>query len=303
MRKSKIPLNVIFPLEFFYVPGKEKACLDGLEFDTQTCIREIAKDEEEVLEKHVSRRLFPSHRDLCLQVKTYDVRPPLEVIHPVISTLRLMKRWLVGINFYLVHDFPSRGDIEIYPINTVMEIFWSPWGPKRKSYWFGIEDVEVFNHLYKGCKEAISQDKRFRFAIARFNQSYSSKYFEDKLLDWVITLEAIFLTGESEKAFRLRTYMSIFLGETPEERAKIWAFVKKAYELRGKIVHNGAFLPRSIKMQDSEIPRQSFMDSIEDYVRASLKRYVKWKMTNRTLDFHRELDRSILIYQKKQNSP
>jgi len=226
-------------------------------------------------------------------VKADNIRPALEVVHPIISTLRLLKRWLVGINFYLVRDVPSEGDIEIFPVNAPMEIFWSPWGPKRDSYRFSGEDVSVFNHLYEGCKEIISRDKRFKFAIARFNQSYSAKYFEDKLLDLIITLEAIFLTGESEKAFRLRTYMSIFLGQTPEEKREIWTIIKKAYELRGRIAHQGVFLPRSIKIRDEVISRQKFMDRIEDYVRTSLRRYVEWKMTGETHSFHNALDKSI----------
>ena len=70
-------------------------------------------------------------------------------------------------------------------------------------------------------------------------------------------------------------------------------FHKKAYELRGKIVHDGVFLPHSIKIGNAKIPRQAFLNKIEDYVRISLREYVEWKMTNRTLDFHRTLDKSI----------
>jgi len=293
MKSNDLQLIVAFPLEFFYTPWKERKCLDGLEFDSQICVRELTKDEEKVLEEHVSHKLFPGHRDLCLEVKAGNIGPALEMVHPIISTMRLLKPWLVGTNFYLVHDFPTEGGIEIFPTNAPMEIFWSPWGPKRDSYRFGGEDVEAFNRLYKGCKEGILRDKKFKFAVARFNQSYSAKYSEYKLLDWMITLEAIFLTGEAEKAFRLRAYMSIFLGVTWAEKEETWNFIKEAYKLRGKIVHDGAFLPRLIKTGNIKIPRQTFLIKIEDYVRTSLRKYVEWRMENRTLDFHQTLDKSV----------
>jgi len=302
MKRSEPPLTFVFPLEFFYVRRNERGCLDELKLDSQVCIREITALEKKILQEHVSHKLFPGHRELCLEVKAENVIPALEVVHPIISTLRLLEPWKVGINFCLLHDFPTNGGIEIFPPNAPMEIFWSPWGPKRESCRLSGENVEVFNRLYRGCKEAIPNDNKFKFAIARFNQSYSTKYFEDKLLDWIITLEAIFLTGESEKAFRLRAYMSIFLGETPTEKEKIWTFMKKAYGLRGQIVHSGVFLPRSIKIGNTKIPRQKFMDKIEDFVRTSLRKYVEWKMANRTLDFHKVLDKSIYdIRERKKN--
>jgi len=293
MKTNEQQLTFVFPLEFFYVRRNDRACLDKLELDPQICIREITADEEKILQEHVSQKLFPGHRYLCLKVKAQNVHPALEAVRPIISTFRLLKPWRVGINFYLVYDVPTKDVIEILLANAPMEIFWSPLEPKRGSYRFSSEHVEVFNRLYKGCKKVILKDEKFKFAIARFNQSYSTKYFAHKLLDWMITLEAIFLTGESEKAFRLRTYMSIFLGGTSVEKEEIWTFIKKAYELRGKIVHDGAFLPRLIKIGNTKIPRQTFMDKIENYVRLSLRKYVEWKMTNRTLDFHRVLDKSI----------
>jgi len=288
-----LQLTVVFPLEFFYVARKQQACLKRLELDPQICVRQITTLEEKTLQKHVSHKLFPGHRELCLEVKAKNFRPALEAAHPIISAMRLLHPWLVGINFCLVHDFPRTGDIEIIPANAPMEIFWSPFGAKRDSYRFGDEDVGVFNRLYKGCKKAISKDSRFRFAVARFNQSYSAKYFEDKLIDWMITLEAIFLTGESEKAFRLRAYATIFLGQTQTEKEEIWSLMKKAYDLRGKIVHNGVFLPRLLKVGNAKTSRQDFMNKIEGHVRASLRKYVEWKMTNKTLDFHEVLDESI----------
>lgn len=286
-------LTVVLPLEFFDIARKQEACLKKLEFDQQICVREITERENDTLREHVSHKLFPGHRELCLEIKTIDIRPALELAHPVISTMRLLHPWLVGINFCLLHDVPKTGDIEIIPANAPMEIFWSPFGAKRDSYRFEEADSESFNRLYRGCKEIIGKDSRFKFAVARFNQSYSAKYSEYKLLDWMITLEALFLTGETEKAFRLRSYMAIFLGQTQTEKEEIWAIIKKAYELRGKIVHNGVFLPRLIKVGDVEISREDFMNKIEFHVRHSLRKYVEWKMINKTLNFHKVLDKSI----------
>lgn len=91
-------------------------------------------------------------------------------------------------------------------------------------------------------------DNSLALALRRFNLSYSRIHPEDTILDLMICLECLLLFQQnSELQYRLYLNLVGFIGERP---VPIKEFIKLAYAIRSKIVHEGgnvSFLLRENK--------------------------------------------------------
>jgi len=81
------------------------------------------------------------------------------------------------------------------------------------------------------------------FAVFRFHLADYSAYSTDRFVDYVESLEYLFVpdSGEGEIAHKFRTRGSLILGRNklPDERRQIFSNLKNAYSLRSAIVHGG----------------------------------------------------------------
>jgi len=99
-------------------------------------------------------------------------------------------------------------------------------------------DIPHFKEWWKKFWKVLKQNKRFRRAIERFSQSLKRTHTVDyHLVDYIIGLEALFSTGLSESRHKVCRRASVFLRKKRDERIKIYRELKKAYDLRSKIVH------------------------------------------------------------------
>lgn len=72
---------------------------------------------------------------------------------------------------------------------------------------------------------------RFNYARQRFTD-------EDRVIDYWISLESLILpTEEAELSFRAPLRVAYLLGDSPEERAKIYHGLRQSYSLRSWLVH------------------------------------------------------------------
>jgi hypothetical protein len=76
-------------------------------------------------------------------------------------------------------------------------------------------------------------------AIRRFVDGYERLKPEDRIIDYMIGLEALYLQGEEmgELSYRLAHRASVFLRKEKSERQLLFKAMKKSYKLRSKIIH------------------------------------------------------------------
>lgn len=72
-----------------------------------------------------------------------------------------------------------------------------------------------------------------------FSRFYTAKSSMDQILEGCILLEALLSNSNSEISFQFSTKIALLLGETLEDRNKIFKLVRLFYNLRSKIVHEG----------------------------------------------------------------
>jgi len=128
--------------------------------------------------------------------------------------------------------------------------FFLPWvgsSPYGEPYSLDTADFEPLTSVVSAIRSARQtskkQQKALLLAVDRISRSSVRIRKEDALLDVMIALEALVLSGagdptiRGELRFRLSLYVARFLARNRGERERLYKLVRKAYDLRSKVVH------------------------------------------------------------------
>lgn len=125
------------------------------------------------------------------------------------------------------------------------------------------EDVEKALQLYKFLKN--NSDKRLKVAIDRLCTGMERITKEDKVLDLMIGMEALYLPDDyQELTHKLSSRVALLLKTTSDERKTLFGFIKKMYNHRSKIVHGS---PNTLSEHDA--------DELETILRESIQKYIE----------------------------
>jgi hypothetical protein len=191
-----------------------------------------------------------------------------EIISKVITALRLLKPGNVIGTFVKSQ----------YKQNSLGGISYSgPFSDNRLlggiTYNLKKTELEEFQLLW----EKIDNSAINTVALRRFNYSYARENAEDKLIDMMIALEALFLKGEKAGASSgliISVACSVLNGKTTKERELIKEKINSAYNLRNKIVHGiefDRFKKDSKTGVNYDIIHETAVE-IENYLRDSIKK-------------------------------
>lgn len=202
--------------------------------------------------------------------------PAAKKAYPVISALRLLKPNLIGINGVLCLEGPPvfcrfPGDMEVDTSSRRIN---------KGTFEADGKGIFDFLCLYGEITKIIENDRKLSFALARLNMAYSSKWLETRLLDCMIALESLYLPGESEKQFRLCSYMTSTLSSESERSVKeTWNYVREAYCYRSQVVHGRGPLKSKVSIGKgknmTEVSVEDFVDKIEEYTRRSIRKFIE----------------------------
>jgi len=206
-----------------------------------------------------------------------------EAVNLLVSALRVYKSGMI-----------------LYNMTITRPKFWQPYGGLVTLG--NIESKLLFGTTYKitaqevnGLKEFWSRFKSFNFinnksleiAIKRFNYAYERPKSEDKLIDFFVSLEAMFLTGSerTELSYRLSIRIAKFLGDSPTMKNEIFSDIRKAYDVRSEIVHGSSKI-KPEKLVEIE-------PKIEQYTRLAIIKFVNL-LPSKTHEFIMdEIDKNI----------
>ena len=147
--------------------------------------------------------------------------------------------------------------------------------------------LSIFNSRYS---KAISS--QLKIALDRFDAAYYET-IEDSLIDQMIAFESLFLGDEQELNYKLAMRAAFFLEKDEEKRNVTFSNIKKAYNLRSKIVHGSE--------QFNHEKLEIIIPLTEEYLRQSIKKFLFLFSKEYTLDVKRgkkdilvKLDKNIL---------
>lgn len=114
---------------------------------------------------------------------------------------------------------------------------------------------KVFTKLRK------NDDSRFRIASSRLSYGLERRLNEDKLLDYMIGLESLYLPGKTDElSFRLSLRASFITNDAMSKRKEVFRFIRRMYDSRSNIVHGNQ---HELTLED--------IKKLEELLRVSLK--------------------------------
>ncbi|HEX7402246.1 MAG TPA: hypothetical protein VF369_08715 [candidate division Zixibacteria bacterium] len=184
----------------------------------------------------------------------------------VVTALRLFKSGIVG--FSMVMTIP----ITWFPIGGGYSSRRGEHVQCDKYFLTEAEtnNFEAFFTKFIMDKSASNTQSFIELALDRFNYAYDRKRPEDKLIDYMIAFETLYLKKEDEGEYGYRMSMRVasLLGKIPDERKQIFLDLKKAYRLRSKIVHG------SKKIDNNKLISVHKVSKIEQHLRRSIQEFI-----------------------------
>jgi hypothetical protein len=159
-----------------------------------------------------------------------------QLLDNIVTTLRIFKAGSLGIN--VIRYTPETISQWLMP-STGRTLY-------ERCYFLGttysLQETEVwdFKNFWKAVRRIDFSKRGFlRIAFERFNDSRLREKEEDQLIDMIIAFEAFLSKDEEQQELRYRLSLrtASLLGKMPEEKRRIFSEMKKAYDIRSKIVH------------------------------------------------------------------
>ena len=146
------------------------------------------------------------------------------------------------------------------------------------------EFTEFFDE-YWGMLEGL--DRRVKRGLSRFSSSYERRELEDRLIDLVIALEALFNDSESDSvSFKIAIRCAGWLYPPGEQRFSLFRFIKRVYEFRSAAVHG-----RKGKRQE---PTTEILDRLECVVRTSVMKFLDHQKSDQKTLEPKDLDEMMM---------
>lgn len=245
---------------------------DELELSNDIKIRRLKEEEVSEYKSHYRLRgvdfdnAFAIERSFSVDKFSSDStdRPP-EAIDQVMTSLRL---------------FDVNGDVRYGPYITkpisefyeVQEGLSVTSGEAKmtffdKEYTLSSDDCERYLEFWEEIRESLnSPEETYGIALDKFSTSFQRDNENDRLLDSVIALEAIYLkSGEAqEMSFKLSQRGALYLSDNLDKAKDIKQNLRDAYNLRSTLVHG------SQTTIDHE-----FMLTLHNLTRKSISKFLK----------------------------
>lgn len=133
-------------------------------------------------------------------------------------------------------------------------------------YEFRQSDITESNSLMRDFSRHLIPTKSnvLHVALTRFNSAYHSE-LNDSLIEQMIAFESLYMGDDKELAYKLALRTAFLLGRSLKSREDIYRKMRKAYALRGQIVH-GIKSPERKEVQE-------MIPETEEYLRQSIRRF------------------------------
>lgn len=184
--------------------------------------------------------------------------------------LRLYKPGLIGFNHVWILDtlweFPG-----IHSISSNA----GPIGYVGDHMRLEAREIPEFLTLWKRYKKLTQRSlKKILNAASRLNFSTERGRAEDKLVDYFVGFESLFLNDDNpELRYRLALLVAHWLGADHTERKKIYKIIKEGYDQRSSIVHGGE-PEKIIRIEGVDISFAEHIKLVEDYLRLAIKKFI-----------------------------
>lgn len=168
---------------------------------------------------------------------------------------------------------PSKAGYDFIYLNPINQYVWYPF-PQISSFHqlpqegdsFTLKEEELldFKKLWEEIRSV--REPSLKIAINRFNLAYEREDLKDKLIDFVIALEALYYKSgdKGELIHKLSVRTARFLGSNYKNKDDIRKKIRDIYDKRSRAVHG----------KEEEVETGLIVDA-EKYLRKSIRKFIK----------------------------
>lgn len=214
-----------------------------------------------------------------LKIRTIEREKPRRTLDRVLIIFKLFKDRLVLSNVIFNDDLKG---IDYLPHYT----HWVDQDRGLPEYVISSHEERSFIDFWNEFKEIDYSN----FAISRFHLADYSPYSRDKLVNYVESLEFLFVPDSSggEISYKFRSRGTLVLGQdkSPPERETIYKQLRDAYHLRSAIVHGNR------DKEDTMLKNRTWEDYLQ-YLRCFTRKSIKFYFRHKCLDNNKERQKLI----------
>ena len=143
--------------------------------------------------------------------------------------------------------------------------------------------LDGFEQFWPSFQSAAAKKRSFLdVAIRRFGYAHERQRAEDRIIDLMISAEALFFSDYNknnyigEIRYRLSMRAALFLASESESQRTVFRWMRDAYDLRSKLAHggdvSGTKLPK--RLDGTVVDIEEFVGTIQTYIRLALVRAI-----------------------------
>jgi len=153
-------------------------------------------------------------------------------------------------------------------------------------------------YVYYRSKDLTKSELKFILtSINRFSSAIEKSDKEEKIVDFVISLESLLVSGPGESTVKLSHRVATLMADNDDDREFLWKFTKKAYNFRSGLVHKGE--KRPFEIDSMSLTLDQISAKLEEITRESIKRIFNlMNHFKKQEDMIEELD--VAIYNRKK---
>lgn len=140
--------------------------------------------------------------------------------------------------------------------------------------------IDLINTLQNENKK--NSLKGIEVAMRRFNSAYNRDFAEDKIIDLTVALESCLLSNEQELSYKFSLRGTSLLADVRVDLEQTKLLLDLMYNIRSKIVHQGAILNdlpkdicKKINLLQPPVRPNQIHHNFEEIVRDALKIYIQ----------------------------
>jgi hypothetical protein len=189
-----------------------------------------------------------------------------EIVNCTLISLRIIARGNVIAPYYL----SSKSTWHPYPSTAIYRMDLGSHSSLH-SYDFADKDYESLIRIYPLVLGVMrSNDKALSLGMRRFAKAIESNDPEDKLIDLMISAEALYLSDmRYEASYRFSQRVALYLSDDASERMRLNEFAKVAYDQRSNLFH-GRKPDSKIKLSYKVLDFREFVEHVEEMCRKTL---------------------------------
>ena len=284
--RNKIEMRIIAHLHGFL------SDIDLYEFDNKIVLKKFSieelndlygeesfyKDSDYYRYRHFLIKNFKVERKITSTQNTEIklISPVQEILADMNMIVNIMRLFLPGyLKIDRVSELTVNFEVNIHGGGSV----WSTEKFIESNFVLNKSDLDRFVIFYKSYNETkLFEKKKFNNSFRWLSNISIKQNIEDKFLDYMIVLEALYLEDRHELSYRLPLRIAYFLGDDYRDRNRYFRILKKAYSLRSAMVHEGKAISDTIviEAQDFSVSfrKKDFINKIEEIVYLTISKIV-----------------------------